>query len=76
MNTTVQPVKQSSDDSSVCPCRHIRRKAFIETVRQRNLKTVEEVRAATFINTSCGICYETVQAILDELNSAPESSKS
>ncbi len=75
MNTTAHPATQSTDDSSVCPCRYIRKKAFIETVRRQNLKTIEEVRAATFINTSCGCCYETVQAILNELNNASEPGK-
>lgn len=73
MDTTAHPVQQDSDDMTVCPCRYIRKQAFIETVRKHNLKTIEEVRAATFINTSCGCCYETVKAILEELNSTEES---
>lgn len=75
MNTTVHPATQNTDDSSVCPCRYVRKKAFIETVRRQNLRTIEEVRAATFINTSCGCCYETVQAILNELHNASEPCK-
>ncbi|WP_299197357.1 (2Fe-2S)-binding protein [uncultured Amphritea sp.] len=55
-------------DTWVCACRHIRRQAFIETVKQQQLTTIDAVRQVTAINTSCGICYETVQSLLDEIN--------
>lgn len=56
-------------DTWVCACRNIRRQTFIDILKQQQLTTIEAVRQATAINTACGLCYETVQAQLDELNS-------
>lgn len=68
MVTSIRQANLDSADTWVCACKNIRRQAFIETIKRQQLTTIEAVRQMTAINTSCGICYETVQALLDEIN--------
>jgi len=67
---STRPPKTGSDteDSWVCACKNIRRQAFIKMIRQRQLTTIDAVRQTTAINTACGICYEIVTDILNEVN--------
>ncbi|MBR9867652.1 MAG: (2Fe-2S)-binding protein [Oceanospirillales bacterium] len=68
MSSSIPGASQNHADTWVCACRNIRRQAFIKAIKQHQLTTIEAVRQVTDINTACGICYETVLALLDEIN--------
>jgi len=52
----------------ICHCFEVSREEIEKAIRERNLKTVEEVGEATNAGTGCGGCQERIQEILDEIN--------
>ena len=52
----------------ICHCFEVSREEIDKAIRERNLKTVEEVGEATNAGTGCGGCQERIQEILDEIN--------
>ncbi len=55
-------------DDLVCNCNEISRAEIIKAIKEKGLKTVEEVGEATTAGTVCGGCQEEIQEILDALN--------
>jgi len=55
-------------DDLVCKCNEISRAEIIKAIKEKGLKTVEEVGEATTAGTVCGGCQEEIQEILDALN--------
>jgi len=55
-------------DDLVCNCNEISRAEIIKAIKEKGLKTVEEVGAATTAGTGCGGCQEEIEEILDALN--------
>ncbi|HNS73286.1 MAG TPA: (2Fe-2S)-binding protein [bacterium] len=57
-----------NDDEIICLCNEVTRGEIVKAIREKGLKSVEEVGEATLAGTTCGGCQEEIQAILDELN--------
>lgn len=56
------------DDVIICNCNEIYKSEIVKAIREKGLKTVEEVGEETTAGTSCGQCQDDIQDILDELN--------
>lgn len=56
------------DDIIICNCNEIYKSEIIKAIKEKGLKTVEEVGEETTAGTVCGECLDDIQAILDELN--------
>ena len=52
----------------ICHCLEVSREEIENAIREKGLKTVEEVGEATNAGTGCGGCQEQIQEILDEIN--------
>ena len=52
----------------ICHCFEGSREEIENAIREKGLKTVEEVGEATNAGTGCGGCQEQIQEILDEIN--------
>ena len=52
----------------ICHCFEVSREEIENEIREKGLKTVEEVGEATNAGTGCGGCQEQIQEILDEIN--------
>ena len=52
----------------ICPCFEVSRDEIENAIREKGLKTVEEVGEVTNAGTGCGGCQEQIQEILDEIN--------
>ena len=52
----------------ICHCFEVSREEIENAIREKGLKTVEEVGEVTNAVTGCGGCQEQIQEILDEIN--------
>ena len=52
----------------ICHCFEVSREEIENAIREKGLKTVEEVGEATNAGTGCGGCQEQIPEILDEIN--------
>ena len=52
----------------ICHCFEVSSEEIENAIREKGLKTVEEVGEATNAGTGCGGCQEQIQEILDEIN--------
>ena len=52
----------------ICHCFEVSREEIENAIREKGLKTVEEVGEATNAGTGCGGCQEQIQEIRDEIN--------
>lgn len=52
----------------ICHCFEVCREEIEKAIREKGLRTVEEVGEATNAGTSCGGCQDQIQDILDEIN--------
>jgi len=50
----------------ICSCMDVSYGEIVDAIKQKGLKTVEEVGEATNAGTGCGACQELIQEILDE----------
>lgn len=50
----------------ICHCRQVSREEIVKAIREKGLKTVEEVGEATGAGTGCGGCQDDIQEILDQ----------
>lgn len=58
----------SNRDEIICNCNRITRGEIEDAIRNKNLKTVDEVGEAVDAGTVCGACQDDIQEILDALN--------
>ncbi len=58
----------SNRDEIICNCNEITRGEIEDAIREKGLKTVDEVGEATEAGTVCGSCQDDIQDILDEIN--------
>lgn len=56
------------EDQIICNCNQISKDTIVKAIKEKGLKTVEEVGVATEAGIVCGGCQDDIQAILDELN--------
>ena len=52
----------------ICHCFEVSREEIENAIREKGLKTVEEVGEVTNAGTGCGGCQEQIQEIPDEIN--------
>ena len=52
----------------ICHCFEVSREEIEKTIREKGLKTIEEVGENTNAGTGCGGCQEQIQEILDKIN--------
>ena len=52
----------------ICHCFEVSREEIENAIREKGLKTVEEVGEVTNAGTGCGGGQEQIQEILDEIN--------
>ena len=52
----------------ICHCFEVSREEIENAIREKGLKTVEEVGEVTNAGTGCGGCQEQIQEILDVIN--------
>jgi len=57
-----------ANDDIICNCNEISRAEIIKAIKEKGLKTVEEVGEATTAGTVCGGCQEEIQEILDAVS--------
>lgn len=57
-----------SEDILVCTCNEIYKSEIVKAIKDKGLKTVEEVGEETTAGTVCGGCIDDIQDILNEIN--------
>ncbi len=58
----------SNRNEIICNCNQITRGEIEDAIRNKNLKTVDEVGETVDAGTVCGACQDDIQEILDTLN--------
>lgn len=53
----------------ICNCFDVSKEEIEKAIKEKGLKTVDEVGEATNAGTGCGGCQEKIQEILDAINS-------
>jgi len=56
------------EDIEICHCNGIMKSEIVKAIREKGLKTVEEVQDATEAGTGCGGCVDDIEEILKEVN--------
>lgn len=57
-----------SEDILVCTCNEIYKSEIVKAIKDKGLKTVEDVGEETTAGTVCGGCIDDIQDILNEIN--------
>jgi NAD(P)H-nitrite reductase large subunit len=57
-----------SDDIIICNCNEIYKNTIVKVIKEKGLKTVEEVGEETGAGTVCGGCIDDIENILKEIN--------
>jgi nitrite reductase (NADH) large subunit len=60
-------VAAMADEAQVCDCNGVSKRRICGAILEKQLRTIEEVRAHTKASASCGQCTTVVQAILTHL---------
>jgi len=55
-------------DEIVCSCMEVYKQQIVKAIREKNLKTVDEVADATSASTACGGCRPVIASVLKEVN--------
>lgn len=56
------------NDKEICTCMGITKGEIVKAIKEKGLKTVEEVQDATEAGTVCGGCVPDIEEILKEVN--------
>ncbi|MFO7940382.1 MAG: (2Fe-2S)-binding protein [Bacteroidales bacterium] len=56
------------EDKLICTCMEVYRETIVEAIKEKGLKTVDEVGEATEAGTVCGECQEDIEELLKEVN--------
>lgn len=57
------------EDIEICHCNGIMKSEIVQVIKEKGLKSVEEVGEATGAGTICGGCIPDIEDILKEINS-------
>lgn len=57
------------EDIEICHCNGIMKSEIVQAIKEKGLKSVEEVGEATEAGTICGGCIPDIEDILKEVNS-------
>ncbi len=52
----------------ICSCNEIYQQEIEQAIREKNLKTIEEVGDETTAGTVCGACVDEIFLILEKIN--------
>jgi NAD(P)H-nitrite reductase large subunit len=55
-------------DIEICSCLNIMKSEIVAAIKEKGLKTVEEVQEVTEAGTVCGSCIPDIEDILNEIN--------
>ncbi len=55
-------------DPIICTCNEIKRSEIELAIRDKNLKTIEQVQDETTAGTVCGACVDDIFVLLEEIN--------
>ncbi len=67
-NLNKKTEKRMDENEIICHCSAISRGEIVKAIKEKGLKTVEEVGDETDAGTVCGGCQDDIQEILDEIN--------
>jgi len=56
------------EDIEICHCMGIMRSEIIKAIKEKGLKTADEVGEETTAGTVCGSCISDIEDILQEIN--------
>lgn len=56
------------EDKLICTCMDVYKSTIVKAIKDKNLKTVEEVGVEPEAGTVCGQCQDDIQEILVEIN--------
>ena len=56
------------EEIEICHCNGVMKSEIVKAIREKGLKTVEEVQDATDAGTGCGGCIDDIEEILKEVN--------
>jgi NAD(P)H-nitrite reductase large subunit len=56
------------EDTLICTCNEIYKSTIVKAIKEKGLKTVEEVGDETTAGAVCGQCQDDIQDILNEIN--------
>jgi NAD(P)H-nitrite reductase large subunit len=56
------------EDTLICTCNEIYKSAIVKAIKEKGLKTVEEVGDETTAGAVSGQCQDDIQDILNEIN--------
>lgn len=56
------------EDIIICNCNEVYKSEIVKAIKEKGLKTVDEVGEETLAGTTCGQCQDDIQDILDEIN--------
>jgi len=57
-----------TDDTLVCLCMEIYKKEVADAIKDKSLKTIDDVAKAIGIGTCCTECKTLINGILEEIN--------
>lgn len=52
----------------ICRCFSISRKTIVDTIREKGVKSIEELQKYIKAGTACGACKDKISQIIDEIN--------
>ena len=55
-------------DVEICHCMGVDKSVIVKAIKDKGLKTVEEIQAETEAGTGCGGCIPDLEDILKEIN--------
>ena len=56
------------EDIEICHCNEVMKSVIEKAIREKHLRTIEEVQDATQAGTVCGGCIPDIEEILNEIN--------
>ncbi len=62
----------SGKDEIVCTCNDVSRAVIEKAIKEKGLKTIEEVGDHTDAGTMCGGCVDEIYLILEKINGSVE----
>ncbi len=57
-----------AESTIICDCKDVCKSVIVEEIKDKNLKTVDDVGLAAQAGTGCGGCHSDIQDILNEIN--------
>ncbi|HKM30840.1 MAG: (2Fe-2S)-binding protein [Bacteroidales bacterium] len=55
------------EDHLICYCNEVHKSTIVQAIKEKNLKTVEEVGEETGAGQVCGQCQGDIRKLLDEI---------